>query len=79
MQLLLKLRNLSLHLATFIKVTQPTNHLLDLLLHKLGRVLHTKGEGEAHTQRQKTKSLIYLWLPGQMQEAQNISQNLIEV
>ena len=65
MQLLLKLRNLSLHLATFIKVTQPlANHLLDLLLHKLDGVLHTKGEGEAHTQRQKTKSLIYLWLPG---------------
>ena len=54
MQLLLKLRNLSLHLATFIKVTQPlANHHLDLLLHKLGGVLHTNAEGEAHTQRIK--------------------------
>ena len=61
---LLKLRNLSLHLATFIKVTQPlANHHLDHLLHKLGGVLHTNTEGEAHTQRQKTKSLIYLCLP----------------
>ena len=54
MQLLLKLRNLSLHLATFIKVTQPlANHNLDHLLHKLGGVLHTNAEGEAHTQRIK--------------------------